>query len=176
VLGWRATPISCIATSSHQNLFLATDGSTELWKVLGFGVALLTDGTGTLTSGMILGTPAYMAPEQARGQPVDHRADVYALGAVIYRCVTGRPPFSKPDTPSLLLAVVEDMPVQPSAIARVSPAMEGVLRIALAKDRDQRFATAAQLVAAFEHAKQTGLVTEVLAKSMRLPKWSKPSA
>jgi eukaryotic-like serine/threonine-protein kinase len=155
-----------------QNLFLTSD---EVWKLLDFGVALLADGTGTLTRGGAVGTPAYMAPEQARGLAVDHRADVYALGAVLYRCVTGVPPFSRPDTSSLLYSVVEEMPMQPSTLAPVSPAMEGVLRIALAKDRDQRFATARELVVAFEDAMKNGLVTEPLARRMSgLPKWSKP--
>src|SRR5438067_13241019 len=88
-----------------------------------FRSALLSDSPGTLTQGGAVGTPAYMSPEQARGAAVDHRADVYALGAVIYRCATGRVPFSRPDTPSLLFAVVQEMPLRPSAIAQVAPAI-----------------------------------------------------
>ncbi|HEX3761756.1 MAG TPA: serine/threonine-protein kinase, partial [Kofleriaceae bacterium] len=112
-----------------HNLFLCDDGSAAggsaggaagVWKVLDFGVALLGDSSGTLTRGAAIGTPAYMAPEQARGEAVDHRADLYALGAVIYRCLTGRVPFVARDTPALLYAVVHVMPVRPSALAPVS--------------------------------------------------------
>jgi tRNA A-37 threonylcarbamoyl transferase component Bud32 len=129
-----------------HNLFLTEAG---IWKVLDFGVAILTDSTGTLTQGAVIGTPAYMAPEQAKGLPADHRADVYALGAVIYRCLTGRIPFVAKDTPALLYAVVHVMPLRPSAFGPVTPDVESFLMIALAKDRDARFPNAAQLADAY---------------------------
>jgi len=154
-----------------QNLFLTYD---DVWKVLDFGVALLADSSGTLTRGGAVGTPAYMSPEQARGTAVDHRADIYALGAVIYRCATGRAPFSRPDTPSLLYAVVEEQPLRPSAIASVSPEVEAVLAIALAKDRDKRFATAAEMVEAFATAKRGELSPEIMKRSRALPPWTEP--
>jgi len=125
-----------------HNLFLTEDG---VWKVLDFGVAILSDSTGTLTRGAVIGTPAYMAPEQAKGEPVDHRADVYSLGAVIYRCLTGRVPFVARDTPALLYAVVHRMPVRPSALGEVSPDLEAFLAVALAKDRDRRFQSGGEL-------------------------------
>src|SRR5690606_27432716 len=99
-----------------QNLFRIGEHAT-VWKVLDFGVASLAGNDGTLTQGDIIGTPSYMAPEQARGQRVDARADLYALAAVAYRALTGRHPFSAPDTPSLLYAVVHRMPARPSALA-----------------------------------------------------------
>jgi serine/threonine-protein kinase len=154
-----------------QNLFLTYD---DVWKVLDFGVALLADSTGTLTQGAAVGTPAYMSPEQARGAPVDHRADVYAMGAVIYRCATGRQPFSRPDTPSLLFAVVQEMPLRPSAISQVSPQIDAVLQIALAKDRDARFATAAELAAAFVAAAKNELPYSVLHRTRALQAWAEP--
>jgi serine/threonine-protein kinase len=154
-----------------QNLFLTFD---DVWKVLDFGVALLSDSTGTLTQGAAVGTPAYMSPEQARGAPVDHRADVYALGAVIYRCVTGRIPFTRPDTPSLLFAVVQEMPVRPSAIAKSSPQIDAVLKIALAKDREARFATAGELAAAFSAASKGELSDEILRRARALSPWTEP--
>jgi eukaryotic-like serine/threonine-protein kinase len=129
-----------------HNLFLTDDG---VWKVLDFGVALLGDSSGTLTRGGVIGTPTYMAPEQARGEPVDHRADVYALGAVLYRCVTGRVPFAARDTPALLYAVVYSTPMRPSLIASVSAAQEIVIMKAMAKDKRDRFATTAELASAF---------------------------
>jgi serine/threonine-protein kinase len=129
-----------------HNLFLTEDGT---WKVLDFGVALLGDSSGTLTQGAVIGTPTYMAPEQARGEPVDHRADVYGLGAVIYRCVTGRVPFVARDTPALLYAVVHAMPVRPSTIAPVSLEQEACIAKAMAKDKRDRYATTAELADAF---------------------------
>jgi tRNA A-37 threonylcarbamoyl transferase component Bud32 len=129
-----------------QNLFLTFD---DVWKVLDFGVALLADTSGTLTRGHAVGTPAYMSPEQASGTEVDHRADLYSLGAVIYRCATGRAPYAGRDTPALLYAVVHDMPLRPSAIAPVSPQLEQFLTVALAKSPDARFQSASELIAAF---------------------------
>ncbi|HUS31145.1 MAG TPA: serine/threonine-protein kinase [Kofleriaceae bacterium] len=154
-----------------QNLFLTFD---DVWKVLDFGVALLSDSSGTLTQGAAVGTPAYMSPEQARGAPVDHRADVYAMGAVIYRCVTGRVPFARPDTPSLLFAVVQEMPVRPSAIAKSSPQLDAVLQIALAKDRDARFATARDLADAFTAASRNDLPYSTLHRAKVLQPWAEP--
>jgi serine/threonine-protein kinase len=157
-----------------HNLFRGDDGS---WRVLDFGIAALADSSSTLTQGGVIGTPAYMAPEQARGEPVDHRADVYALGAVIYRCVTGRVPFAAADTPSLLYAVIHEMPPRPSAIAKVDPGLERVLMVALAKSRDSRLATAAELVAAFEAAMTGALPDELVRRARALARqhpWSEP--
>lgn len=68
-----------------------------VWKILDFGVSKLAETDGTLTRGHVIGTPTYMAPEQARGGDVDHRADVYGLAATAYRAVTGRAPFAARD-------------------------------------------------------------------------------
>src|SRR5213078_479112 len=92
-----------------QNLFFCDDGT---WKLLDFGVARVAD-VAAPDDGVI-GTPHYMAPEQALGQPVDTRADLHALGAIAYRCATGRPPFDAADPAALLYAVVHRMPVRPS--------------------------------------------------------------
>ena len=132
-----------------HNLFLTDEGT---WKVLDFGIALLAGTSGTLTRGAVLGTPAYMAPEQAQGKPVDHRADAYALAAVVYRCVTGRQPFSAPDTPALLYQVIHEAPPAPSTIVAVSPELDAALLRALAKSPADRHATVTELVAALDAA------------------------
>jgi len=131
-----------------QNLF-----HDRVWKILDFGVATLAeDGSGTLTQGGIVGTPSYMAPEQAQGKQLDGRADLYALAAVAYRCVTGRHPFSGADTPALLYAAVHKMPPQPSAAAELPLDVDRWFALALAKDPDGRFATGAAMASAFDAA------------------------
>src|SRR3569833_522689 len=95
-----------------QNLFVVGD----TWKVLDFGVASLGTQGGTLTRGGLVGTPHYMAPEQVCSGKVDARTDLYALGAIAYRALTGRNPFGGTDVPAILYAVVHTMPVAPSAL------------------------------------------------------------
>ncbi len=159
-----------------HNLFLTDAGA---WKVLDFGVALLGEPSGTLTRGAAIGTPAYLAPEQARGEPVDHRADLYALGAGISRCLTGRVPFVARDTPALLYAVVHIMPLRPSAFGAVAPDVESFLQIALAKSRDARFDSGAELATAFVAAEQGGLAEPLARRARKLAHhlpWTEPDA
>jgi len=138
-----------------QNLFFHRDPSqlNSLWKVLDFGVSALTDTSGTLTQGAIVGTPAYMAPEQARAEEVDHRCDVYSLGAVLYRSLTGTAPFWGATPAKILYEVEYRMPTRPSQLAPSLPLeLDAVLAIALAKSRDDRFDSALELSEAFSQA------------------------
>ena len=121
-----------------QNLFRT---QADEWKILDFGVATLADESGDLTQGGIVGTPSYMAPEQAQGKPVDAHADLYALAAVVYRCLTGQHPYNGPDTPALLYAVVHRMPVKPSALADLPFDIDACLAIGMAKSPTDRFPT-----------------------------------
>jgi serine/threonine-protein kinase len=132
-----------------QNLMRCDDGA---WKILDFGVASLAADTGTLTHGDIVGTPHYMAPEQARGQRVDTRADLYAIAAIAYRCMTGRHPFTATDTPTLLYAVVHRAPVRPGALAELPHDLDRWCAIALAKEPDERFGRGAELAEALAAA------------------------
>lgn len=131
------------------NVFRTEEGT---WKLLDFGVAVLGDSSGTLTQKAVIGTPGYMAPEQAKGETVDHRADLYALGAVIYRCLTGRAPFQRSAHGAALYAMVHNMPVRPSALANIGRDVERVLVLALAKRRNDRFSTATELAVALNDA------------------------
>lgn len=101
--------------------------------------------------GTVMGTPAYMAPEQARGETVSAASDVYALGTMLYQVLVGRPPFRANTLKDVLLAVVEQTPQQPREIApEISPALEAICLKAMEKKPDERFDTAAALVAEVE--------------------------
>jgi eukaryotic-like serine/threonine-protein kinase len=131
-----------------QNVFLA--GTT--WKVLDFGVSRIADTGDTLTAGHVVGTPSYMAPEQARGRDVDHRSDLYSLAAIAYRALTGHAPFSGGELADLLYRVVYTAPRRPSSLAALHDDVDLVLAIGLAKQPDDRFANAVELADALELA------------------------
>ena len=138
-----------------QNLFLAQqNAAAPVWKILDFGVSRLAGTTGTLTMDMVVGTPGYMSPEQAAGGvEVTHRSDVFSFGAVLYRALTGQPPFSGPDTPQILYQVVYKNPPRPSQLVPGLPAdVEMVLIIGMAKDPGDRFATAVEMAEALRTA------------------------
>jgi serine/threonine-protein kinase len=90
-----------------------------------------------------------MAPEQARGENVDHRADVYSLAAILYRSVTGHPAFTGKDVPTTLYDVVYRVPTQPSLLTRVPADVDRVLALGLAKDLNERFVSAIELAGWF---------------------------
>ena len=121
-----------------------------------FGIAKMVAGSGDtqLTSaGSILGTPAYMAPEQAEGKPVDGRTDIYALGVVLYELLTGRPPYQAETPLAIVLMHVNDPLPPPHTIkANIPEALERVVLKAMAKDPAQRFQTAADMEKALKQA------------------------
>jgi eukaryotic-like serine/threonine-protein kinase len=129
-----------------QNLLCAAPDDT--WKVLDFGVSQLAESSGTLTQGDIVGTPAYMAPEQARGDDVDSRADVYSLAAIAYRALTGVPPHQAGPKGNALFQVVFRGPARPGALAELPSDVDAFFAVALAKQPADRFATAGELLEA----------------------------
>ncbi|HBP21479.1 MAG TPA: hypothetical protein DEA08_27285 [Planctomycetes bacterium] len=117
-----------------------------------FGLAKLLDERSLTATGVILGTPSYMSPEQidpSRGA-VDERSDVYGLGAILYHCLAGQPPFTGPSAMAVLVQVTQDEPRPPSAFAEVPRQLEGVCLRALAKDMQQRQPSAVDLVRELE--------------------------
>jgi len=149
-----------------HNIFLAdSDDGRQVWKILDFGLSKLSGHDGTLTRGQVLGTPAYMAPEQARGDRTDHRADIYSLAAISYRALTGHPPFSGDDLWAVLGDVVHKMPRRPGDLADVDPDLERVLAIGLAKLPGLRFDRAGELAAAFEDASRGALGGDLRARA-----------
>ncbi len=121
-------------------------------KVLDFGIArpVVAGDDGAITAtGAVLGTPAYMSPEQVHGRVTDPRSDVYSLGATLYFALTGRPPFEGTNTATLMLAHAHDVPSPPSSVSQaVSPALDAVVLRCLAKDPADRYADATALEAA----------------------------
>ena len=133
------------------NLFLVGDPQRSTVKLIDFGIAKLHDPSKAshTRTGTVMGTPAYMAPEQARGDRVDTRADLYAIGAIAYRCVTGRSPYDSEDAAAALHGVLTAEPPRPRTLAPDLPvAFEMVLQKAMARDPADRYATLAELDAA----------------------------
>jgi serine/threonine-protein kinase len=135
---------------SPQNVFVTVDGVV---KVLDFGIAKIQDATIKTTTGAIKGTHAYMAPEQLRGQRVDRRTDVFALGIVMWETLIGRYLFRR-DTEFLTFQAITSEPVEEVSALRpdVPVALSDVIQRALSRERDDRFATARQLGEAIAHA------------------------
>jgi eukaryotic-like serine/threonine-protein kinase len=127
-------------------------GTPGVWKVLDFGVSKMRASSGTLSHGAIIGTPGYMAPEQARAQVVDHRADVFSLAAIAYRVLTGAPPFTGTDFMSTMYQVAHDQPPRPGSLASLSADLDRMLALGLAKDRDRRIRSATSFAAGLRDA------------------------
>jgi serine/threonine protein kinase len=113
-------------------------------KLLDFGlVRSASDEPGVTRSGMILGTPAYMSPDQTGGRTVDHRSDLFSLGCVLYRLATSRPPFQRSDPISTLVAVASAQPSPPCEVNPSVPLQLSLLIMKfLEKDPDDRPASA----------------------------------
>jgi serine/threonine-protein kinase len=114
--------------------------------VLDFGLALETDESGMSTSAVLGGTPAYLSPEAARGEPVDPRSDVYSLGVMLYELVSGARPYAGLNLANALVRIANEEPV---ALRKVNPALpqdlETIVHKCLEKDRVQRYASARDL-------------------------------
>ncbi len=128
-----------------ENALIDADG---VLKVMDFGIARLAEASSNRTqAGMVVGTPAYMAPEQLVGEEIDARADLYSLGVVIYECLTGRAPFQAPSAVALIARVLTteaEPPVRGNA--DVPPALSALVMRLLAKVPDERPASATILL------------------------------
>jgi len=122
---------------------------TDRSLVTDFGIARTAEGSSLTASGMLVGTPAYLAPEQVTGAPSDHRADIYALGVMAYEMLTGQPPFTGP-TPTAVLMKRLAEPPPPLAKLRpdAPPVLRDVIEGCLAQDPEERFQSAMDIVRA----------------------------
>jgi len=130
-----------------ENVYVVTDRQlvgrkgAPFVKILDFGISKVAGKETNLTrTGMIMGTPNYMAPEQARGEKVDHRVDIYALGAILYRMLTGKRAFEGTDAGAVITAVLSEEPKRPRSVEPSIPeAIEIIVQKAMAKDKSERY-------------------------------------
>ncbi|MGW7816778.1 protein kinase domain-containing protein [Streptomyces puniciscabiei] len=127
------------------NVIITNSGAV---KVMDFGIARALHGASTTMTqtGMVMGTPQYLSPEQALGKAVDHRSDLYATGCLLYELLALRPPFTGETPLSVVYQHVQDIPTPPSEFSdSCPPELDGLVMRSLAKEPDDRFQTAEEM-------------------------------
>lgn len=154
------------------NVLLGSGGNL---KVADFGIAKAAVAADDIsTTGTLLGTVAYISPEQATGQEPNERSDIYSTGVLLYELLTGRPPFSGPSHVATALMHVQERPRPPRSLrAGIPRALDAIVMTALAKDPDDRFASAAEMRSELE---SSGEMTMVVGRAVGTSDIERPSA
>jgi eukaryotic-like serine/threonine-protein kinase len=149
-----AADIARAAAAAHEHGVIHRDlkprnviiDATGRARVLDFGIAFNTNAGADRFAGLLCGSPAYMAPEQALGERVCPRTDIFAIGVMLHEMLTGERPFTAPTTDELLVAIAVNTPAVPSTRnPKVHPDLDAVVARCLAKNREERFPTARAL-------------------------------
>ena len=154
-----------------HNIFLhRISESKRVWKVLDFGVSKWLASNATLTQGgAIVGTPRYMSPEQARGEKLDYRSDIYSMGSVLYRCLTGNPPFKMGGYEAIGAAAFR-RPVRPREfVPDLDRQIEAVLALAMAPKPEDRPSTPEELYGIFASAAEGTLDANRWSRARQIP-------
>jgi eukaryotic-like serine/threonine-protein kinase len=142
------------------NIMITPDGGV---KLMDLGIARSSDASALTATSSVIGTAAYLAPEQALGQPADARSDIYALGCVLYEAATGRQPFEGDSAVAVALQQVNAVPPVPSSLVSDLPAdLDTILARAMAKEPALRYTTAADLSEDLQRLRRGVPVTAVL--------------
>jgi serine/threonine-protein kinase len=154
-----------------DNIFVALEGDVVQPKLVDFGIAKLEQAPGTsqLTQqGVVVGSPDYMSPEQARGDDViDYRTDIWAFSVVLYETVTGRLPFDAQNYNALLRSILEDTPPTLLELAAGDPELSQIVNVGLAKNRDDRWRSMQDYGTALASwLKHRGVVEDVVGASL----------
>ena len=169
-----------------ENIFrIERKATRDFIKVLDFGIAKVTSESAASTraltqTGMIFGTPEYMSPEQAEGRKVDPRTDIYSLGVIIYRLLTGKVPFDGESPTTILVRHLVDAPTPPSEAAPergLTPAIDAVILKALEKDAARRFQTMdefAEAIAAIDDTMTSTIQLDVFDTAPKIAASARP--
>jgi len=145
-------------------------GDPDFIKILDFGIARLANPQDSIVTqtGVVMGTPDFMAPEQAMGKHVDHRADIYSLGASAYALLTGRPPFEGANEYDVIYKQLNDDPAPPSRVAPPEAAvprwLDGIILRSLRKDPADRYASMREMAEALEQGVNADEVSEQVSR------------